>query len=241
MIRHVAATITRSRALKEVLVSHGAAADRIQVLYNGVDATRFHPMPRAASRKALGLSEDDLVLVYVGRLSPEKGVSDLVAALAHLRDRHQLTPRLLVVGDGPQRAALQRQAGSLGVDGQIQWAGTRANHELAPFYTAADVACVPSLMEGVPNAALEALACGIPVVGTRVGGIPEVLTTETGVLVDPQQPQQFAEALATALRQSWDHAAIVTHSRQFSWDTNARTLFDLLKQATAGIPQGTRL
>jgi glycosyltransferase involved in cell wall biosynthesis len=230
MLTQASATITRSQALKDVLVSHGAGASKIKVLYNGVDATRFHPMPRHEARKALKISDDDRVIAYIGRLSPEKGVADLLEAMALLRDRLQLTPLLLVVGHGRQHDKLVSLATSLGLHDRIIWAGMRPNHELAPYYNAADVACVPSHMEGVPNTALEALACGIPVVGTRVGGIPEVLTAATGLLVESGQPQQLAEALASALGRQWDRSAIVAHSQRFSWDNNARILYELLEK-----------
>ena len=244
MLTQASATITRSQALKDVLVAHGAGADKIKVLYNGVDATRFQPMPRHEARKALKISDDEQVIAYIGRLSPEKGVADLLEAMALLRVDRDLRARsdaarrsastrvlLLVVGHGRQRDKLVSLAASLGLQDRIIWAGMRPNHELAPFYSAADVACVPSHMEGVPNTALEALACGIPVVGTRVGGIPEVLTDATGILVDPGQPQQLAEALAAALGRTWDRSAIVAHSQQFSWDNNARILYELLEKS----------
>jgi len=236
MLTQASATITRSQALKDVLVSHGAGADKIKVLYNGVDAARFHPMSRQEARKALKISDDERVIAYIGRLSPEKGVADLLEAMAWLRDKLQLTPRLVVVGDGLQRNKLERLAETLGLQDRIIWAGMRPNHELSPYYSAADVACVPSHMEGVPNAALEALACGIPVVGTRVGGIPEVLTDATGILVEPGQPKQLAEALAAALGREWDRPAIVAHSQRFSWDTNARTLHELLEKVVLNHP-----
>jgi len=232
MLRQNAATITRSRALKEVLVSRSADGGKIHVLYNGVDATRFLPMSRSEVRKVLQIPDDEQVVSYIGRLSPEKGVADLLEAMAILRDRSRLTPQLLVVGDGRQRAELVRLADSLGLQAQITWVGMKKNHELAPYYNAADIACVPSHMEGVPNTALEAMACGIPVVGTRVGGIPEVLTDATGLLVDPSQPKQLAAALATALSRTWDRPAIVAHSQQYSWAKNARTLSDLLRQVS---------
>jgi glycosyltransferase involved in cell wall biosynthesis len=284
MLAQASATITRSQALKDVLVSHGAGADKIKVLYNGVDATRFQPMSRHEARKALKISDDERVIAYIGRLSPEKGVADLLEAMALLKQGILLKDvnitnvpeiiwkssqvdrdlrarsdaarrsastsgcldndenvsktvdegarvRLLLVGHGRQHDKLVSLASSLGLHDRIIWAGMRPNHELAPYYNAADVACVPSHMEGVPNTALEALACGIPVVGTRVGGIPEVLTDATGILVDPGQPQQLAEALAVALGRTWDRSAIVAHSQQFSWDTNARSLYELLEKS----------
>jgi glycosyltransferase involved in cell wall biosynthesis len=218
MLRAARAVTTRSRALKELLVSHGADAGKIHVLYNGVDSGLFHPSrldPQPAPPR----------LVYVGRLSPEKGVADLVAALAQLDQ----PPPLLVIGDGPQRAPLQQQARSL----PVTWLGAKRNDEIAPLLRASDIVCLPSHMEGVPNAALEAFACGLPVVGTRVGGIPEIITPQTGILAESKNPTSLAAALGEALRRRWNRDAILAHAAQFDWHVNARTLAGILQQAAA--------
>ena len=106
MTNQASAVTVRSRALKDVLIQHGVPGGKIHVLYNGVDCTQYQPVPRAEARHRLALDDNHKVLVYVGRLSPEKGVGDLLAALALLRKRHPSCIRLIVVGDGHQREAL---------------------------------------------------------------------------------------------------------------------------------------
>jgi glycosyltransferase involved in cell wall biosynthesis len=149
-----------------------------------------------------------------------------------LKDRHGLTPRLVVVGDGVDRAALAARATALGVESAISWLGWKSPGDVAGIVAAADLLCLPSHMEGVPNAALEAFACGRPVVGTRVGGIPEVITDDTGVLAEPRAPESLAEALRTALGRSWDADRIRAHASRFDWAENARQLQGILKKAT---------
>jgi glycosyltransferase involved in cell wall biosynthesis len=213
MLRAARAVTTRSRALKELLVRHGADAEKIHVLYNGVDRELFTP-------SRLDQRPGSLRVVYIGRLSPEKGVADLLAAL----EQFTKPPPLLVIGDGPQRAALQRQASSL----PVTWLGTKCNDEIAPLLRATDIVCLPSHMEGVPNAALEAFACGLPVVAARVGGIPEIITPQTGVLAEPRNPSSLAAALREALARRWDREAILAHAAKFDWTANARALYGIL-------------
>jgi glycosyltransferase involved in cell wall biosynthesis len=207
MLRAARAVTTRSRALKELLVSHGADAGKIHVLYNGVDREIFTPARLASAPR----------LVYIGRLSPEKGVADLLAATAQLHE----PPPVVIIGDGPQRAALQRQY-------PATFLGAKHNHEIAPLLRANDIVCLPSHMEGVPNAALEAFACGLPVVGSRVGGIPEIITPQTGILTEPGNPAALAAALREALNRRWNRDEILAHAAKFDWTANARALYDIL-------------
>jgi glycosyltransferase involved in cell wall biosynthesis len=101
----------------------------------------------------------------------------------------------------------------------------------------ADVLCVPSNDEGVPNVLLEAFACGLPAVATRVGGIPEVLDQSSlGVLVEPDDATQLADALGEVLRDPPEQESLVAHSRAFSWDATAASYFRLLEQATSERP-----
>jgi glycosyltransferase involved in cell wall biosynthesis len=156
-------------------------------------------------------------------------VDDLIRALA-------LAPaatHLLVIGDGPQRDHLRCQARDAHLDSRIHWLGWKRPEEIAPYLAAADVACLPSHMEGVPNAALEAFAYGPPVVACAVGGVPEIVTAATGCLVPPHNPVAFAQAVAEALGQAWDRSAILAHAARFDCNENARQLHHLLQTAAA--------
>ena len=207
-------------------------AEKIHVLYNGVDRMMFRSQKPENSDQNSDrrlLTADRLpVLLYVGRLSPEKGVADLLRAIPLLK-----TPvRLNIVGNGVQRAELQQLAAALKLDGVVNWLGSKNPNEVPVQMAQADLLCLPSHMEGVPNVALEAFACGLPVVGTRVGGIPEVVSETTGVLAEPKQPAVLAAALTQALQTTWDAAAIRRHAAQFDWMENARCLHKILLEAT---------
>lgn len=227
MLGQAAAVTTRSHALKDLLVAHGVPAGKVHVLYNGVDPALFRPTPQVQARQQLGLPDKEQVLLYVGRLSPEKGLADMLVALEQMKSR----PRVVVVGDGHQREALQAQARQAKLE--IAWVGSKKPAEVPLYLSAADLLCLPSHMEGVPNAALEAFACGLPVVASRVGGLPEVVTDDTGILVEPQNPISLAAGLSEGLRRSWDCNAILAHAAKFDWDENARILHALLLQAAA--------
>ena len=219
MLAQAKATTVRSQALRSLLLSHGAAAGKITVLYNGVNQS---PVTRALRKSGTA------VLLYVGRLSPEKGVADLLRAIALLKTPVQLN----IVGDGVQRNELQQLATALNLDEVVNWIGLKKPEEIPLFMAQADLLCLPSHMEGVPNVALEAFASGLPVVGTRVGGIPEIVSETTGVLTEPKQPAALAAALTQALQTTWDAAAIRRHAAQFNWTENARCLHKILLEAT---------
>ena len=236
MTRQASAVTVRSHALKNVLLQHGVADRKIRILYNGVDSARYNPVPRIEARRRLAIDINEKVLVYVGRLSPEKGVSELLAALALLRARQQTRVRLLIVGDGHQREALQQQTAMLHLADSVVWLGWRAPSQIGELISAGDILCLPSHMEGVPNAALEAFACGLPVVATNVGGLPEVVTERTGVLAEPNNPESFASALTRALQTSWDAEAIRQHATRFDWNENATQLLQILMAAAIREP-----
>jgi glycosyltransferase involved in cell wall biosynthesis len=233
MLAAARAVTVRSRALRDLLTDHGVAPEKIQVIYNGVDRQLFNPPPQAEARRQLQVTGSEPVLLYVGRLSPEKGVTELVKALALLRKVHHQPARLIVVGDGAQREELWQLAIEQGLQDAVTWSGWKKPAEVATYLSAADLVCLPSHMEGVPNAALEAFACGVPVVATRVGGVPEIVTETTGVLTEPQDPKAFAAALSFALQTRWDAAAIRTHAARFDWHANADQVYTILQAAVA--------
>ena len=169
---------------------------KIVVIPNGVDLERFRGV-QPASTAALELPGPGPILGSVGRLSPKKGQATLLEAAALvLRRRPDVT--FVLVGDGPQRAELGAHAERLGLDGRLRFLGLV--EDPIPLLPRMDIFVLPSHMEGMSNALLEAMAAGRPVVATNVGGNAEVVQDGvTGLLVPPRDPQRLAEALLTLL------------------------------------------
>jgi glycosyltransferase involved in cell wall biosynthesis len=224
--------VTVSGALRDVLIRCGASAQRTVVAYTGVDRTRFTPMPSAEARATLGLPAAGRLVLFVGNLIPTKGTAELVAAaLTFVREDPPWT--FAFVGSGPERATIARAFADAGATDRLVFAGKVLNTQLRPWYCAADVLCLPSHREGVPNVVLEAMACGTPVVATNVGGIPEAVSDDAGILVDPHDSSALAAALRTSAVRKWDRQRIVESSSRFSWQTNSGQLAEAIEVAVA--------
>lgn len=150
-------------------------------------------------RYGLGIAEDERIVLCVGRLSSEKGQSDLIRAVGLLRKAVDLQKtRIVFIGDGPDREILENLANGLFVRDFVRFTGQLAN--LRPYYSAASLVVIPSHTEGSPNVLLEAMVAGVPVIATSVGGIPEMVTGEKeALLVDPGNPTGMALAIERAL------------------------------------------
>lgn len=231
--RHVVAV---SQALADRLAELGVDAGRTTVLYNGVDPTRFHPVPRDQARRELGYADDDRIILFVGNVQASKGCAELLQAFAQLRTRVPHL-KLVFVGAGPLQRSLMEQGRALGVGDDLRFAGRLPHEQIVRWFGAADVFCLPSHAEGVPNVVLEAMACGTPVVATRVGGVPEVLPAYAGSMVPPRDASALAEALFTALGTEWDRPRITGHARSFDWDTNVARLRALIEDAALRTPR----
>lgn len=193
--------------------NYGADAARIRTIPNGCDASLFHPADRSAARAHLGLAGDAEVVTYVGRLVAEKGLRELLDACRTLSAARPRL-RLVLVGEGPMREEI---AARLAADPSLQvtLAGAQPPAEVARWMAASDLVTLPSYSEGHPNVLVEALACGRPVVATPVGGIPEVVDAESGILVPAHDAAALAVGLAQALDRRWDESAL---ARKFSRD-----------------------
>jgi glycosyltransferase involved in cell wall biosynthesis len=224
--------------LADALVADGWAAANlpsmlgrpVQEIPKGVDAQLFRP-DGPASRAALGL-DGRRVVVSVGRFVPMKNMALLVEAAALLR---QSCPALhvLLVGEGPEQEALRQQVARLGLTGTVTFTGYVPQEDMARFYRAADVFALGSAFDNSPNVVLEAMACGLPIVATDVGGVSEyVVPGRGGDLVPAGNAVRLAHALGEWLRDAARSRAAGAFNRQrvldrFSWRTSAQRLLEV--------------
>jgi teichuronic acid biosynthesis glycosyltransferase TuaC len=232
--RQAQASIGVSVALTERMHNLGMAAERLHVMRNGVDTQRFQLLPQHEARASLGMPPGPVILT-VGNLHEHKGQRLALDAFAQL---HQQEPaaRLYIVGEGPDRNELQQQAQALGLVDAVTLVGTVPNTELARWYSAADVLVLASSREGWPNVLLEAMACGTPVVATRVGGVPEIVQTpQSGRVVPERTAAAFAAAIRDLLDQrapdaaqrSIQRAAVREYAQGFGWDRTSQDQLQL--------------
>jgi D-inositol-3-phosphate glycosyltransferase len=210
---------------------YGADPRRIEIVPPGVEHAFFSPGDRRGARHALGLG-DHPVLLFVGRIQPLKGLPIAVGALAQL---HRPDAELVVVGgpsgaDGDQELQhVLELADHLGVRHQIRFVPPQPHHLLSTYYRAADVVLVPSRSESFGLVALEAAACGIPVVAAAVGGLRTLVDDgRTGFLVEQREPHAFATAVRRLLADPAFAAQVganaAAHAKQFTWSTAAARL-----------------
>ena len=210
----------------------GVPSERVHVVYNGIDRQRFCPMSQSEARRRLHLPPDRDVVLFMGHLEEHKGVHDLLQAAPILWSRRPKAT-IVFVGAGPSRPALQAAANDTG--GPTIRLVDPVPHDEVPFWmAAADVVCLPSWNEGMPNVIREAHACGRPVVAARVGGIPEAVhTADLGILVPARDPLALAEALARQLdRPRLDPDALSRLASVPTWEESAQHLFDILRRVS---------
>jgi glycosyltransferase involved in cell wall biosynthesis len=185
------AVVTTEANRSYVVDAHDLDPAKVRVIPNYVDTDHFTPIASSESPPGPGR------LVFVGRLAPEKNLSALLSALYQLK-QDGAAPHLLLVGDGPLRRALRQQAAALGLE--VDFLGSVPHYELPALFHSCDAFVLPSLYEGHPKSLLEAMACGLPVIGCDVPGVrEEIVDGQSGVLCATS-----AEALAAAIRRVFD-------------------------------------
>jgi D-inositol-3-phosphate glycosyltransferase len=246
--RLVANTPVETAQLVEL---YGADPARTATITPGVDLELFTPGPRDAAREELGLPPDAVVLAFIGRIQPLKGPDVLLRAAAELLRRDPAlgdTLRVLVVG-GPsgtgvtEPTALHRLAADLGIVEQVVFAPPQGGAALVGVYRAADVVAVPSYSESFGLVALEAQACGTPVVAAQVGGLPvAVADGVSGQLVGGHDPGDWADVLAAVAlrprRREELAAGAAPHAQRFSWEHTAEALLGVYADAAAAYRAG---
>jgi D-inositol-3-phosphate glycosyltransferase len=229
--------IASSEHERQALVDlYGARRDRVEVIPCGVDLTLFQPGDRDEARAKLGLSGD--VILFVGRMDPVKGLDLLLRAVALLA--HRPTLKLVVVGGSGTEDEMKRSqalVARLGIEGQVDFRGSVAQEELPSFYQAADVCVVPSHYESFGLVAIEAFACGTPVIGSMVGGLPTVIRDgENGLLVPWRQPSEFAERIDLILGDQTLRESLSENARpsvmKYGWDAVAARITSVYDDVT---------
>jgi len=227
-VKHAHAVVAVSKALKESLVALGVTADKITVLRNGVDLERFHPLERSVLQGKFKLTSP--VWLFAGHLVRLKGVHIIITALADIPD-----VTLLIAGFGPEESRLRQLADSLGVAYRIRFLGEVSHADLCEYYNATDVLVLASSREGMPNVVLEALACGTPVIATRVGGTPELVSSpEAGELMQERTPEALVAAWHRLRTRKPERMATRKFAERFGWGPTISAQQALYTQVLSG-------
>jgi glycogen synthase len=228
VLRSSAAVVANAKGLAEL--TERADGIRVDIVHNGVDLEFFTPGQRTAG--------SDVIVLFVGRFHPQKNLHALLESVA---EASQILPlRLDMVGDGPERESLHAHARRLGIEDRIRWLGWLDKPDLLAAYQRADVFVNPSHYEGMPNTVLEAMACALPVLASRIGGNTELVRHEcTGLLFDLVAREQMTESLVRLaqdprLRRSLGCSGREFVAREFSWQHVAGEYARLLCRSSNG-------
>jgi glycosyltransferase involved in cell wall biosynthesis len=223
-VARAGAVITVSAGLRAALMGLGAAGEKITVLRNGVDTQTFYPVSRQVARAALGLTGP--TLISVGALIERKRHRLILEALAGLPEFS-----LLIVGEGPERAALEALAGRLGLAGRVRLPGSVPHMVMAQYYSAADLSVLASSREGWANVLLESMACGVPVVASDIPGNDEVVGERAaGLIVAVNTPAGIAAAVRDLWADMPARAATRAYAERFGWEATSRGQLEIFRR-----------
>lgn len=228
MLRRCARVLAVSRDLARATAGLGYPIEQVEVLPDGIDLDRFTP----------GDSHREPLLLFVGSLIKRKGADILLRAFAELRVAHPEV-RLAIVGDGPERVSLERQAADLGLTDRVDFVGPQSQKQIASWMQRARLFVLPSREEALGIVLLEALASATPCVASCVGGVPDIVAEDVGVLVPPEDPAALAQAIATLLREPARWSALQQRARAhveqncWTWKKVASRLIEIYTVAAA--------
>jgi glycosyltransferase involved in cell wall biosynthesis len=223
--------ITVSQFNAEKLLSLGISSNKLHVIPNGYDANLFKRISSRVMRQELGLPLGKRILLSVGNLVGEKGHTCLIAAMNTVLKRRS-DVILVIVGSGPLKERLEKKITQLGLNGKVLLVGRKAHEEIPMWMNASDIFVLPSINEGFPTVVPEAMACGKPVIGTKVGGIPEAITNDDlGILVNPKDPEILESAILKALEKKWKPETILEHAKTYSWSNLATQILTVYQKA----------
>lgn len=232
---HRAATVIGvSKDLVKTLIHYGVNKNKVHWVPTGVCRTTFKAQPVSSDSKTTNdhdivsdqllsssaLDTSKKIVLFVGRLHPVKGLEILLEAASILKKEKRLGFVIVLIGEGPLLQSLSNSAKALGISESVIFIGPQPQTIVAQWMHAANLLCLPSHMEGLPNVILEALAQSLPVVASNVGGIPEVIShNKNGLLVPANQADKLAEALICCLAKAWDKKLIAQSVEFAQWES----------------------
>ncbi len=217
--------IALSRSLAEHTVRLGIDSSRVQIIPNGVDVDWFHPIPP---------DQREPIILFVGSLIERKGARYLIKAMPSILEK-QPGYRLVIVGEGPEEGELTKLVDQLGIRASVNFVGGQTQDQVRRWMQKAKVFVLPSLEEGLGVVLLEALACGTPIVATKVGGIIDVVSPEVGVMIEPKSDDHISSAVIELLINEvvWNEMSKNARERAntyYDWEVIASQIIEIYKR-----------
>jgi glycosyltransferase involved in cell wall biosynthesis len=214
----------------ELLLSLGCPANKISIIPNPVNVNIFRPISRSKSRSLLNLPLNKKIILTVGSLTEVKGHTYLIDA-AYVISKTRQDIIFIIIGTGPLKNFLLSKIKKLGLSNKVLMIGEKPHEEIPLWLNASDLFVLPSVNEGLPSVILEAIACGRPVVATRVGGIPDVVSSSAiGILVEPRDRKALAQAILEALNRKWESEKIREYAQKYSLKNIVRQILQVYQQ-----------
>ena len=229
-LQSAARVFSVSDSLRQIALSLGIPESKTQVVGNGVDTMKFHAIDKSDARTRLGLPPDAPILISIGGLVERKGFHRVIDCLPALLKNFPTLHYLIVGGPSPEGdmgAQLRAQVSKLGLDKQVIFTGPMKSEDLKEPLSAADVFVLSTRNEGWANVFLEAMACGLPVIATDVGGNAEVVCNpELGTIVPFGDQACLEQALTAALERKWERNKIISYASENAWDARVAQLIE---------------
>ncbi|MFN8403156.1 MAG: glycosyltransferase [Anaerolineales bacterium] len=236
--RIVVATLAE---LTQLRFLYKADASKMVVIPPGVNVSRFYPIPSDEAKMYIGLKPEDRMILFVGRIEPLKGVDTLLEAMSCLQMKESRPVHLAIIGGDPsaspemmnaEMARLKNLCEVLGLDQSVVFLGVRDQDKLSYYYSAAEVVVMPSHYESFGMVALEAMACGTPVIASEVGGLAYLVRDgETGFTIPAEEPETLCEKLSWLLNDRELHDSMskraVEYAQDYAWEKIAKQIVDV--------------
>ncbi|MEM5777302.1 MAG: glycosyltransferase [Candidatus Aenigmatarchaeota archaeon] len=224
------AIITPSEFNAKKLVNFGVSHNKINVIPNGYDENLFYYIPFEKARNMLRLPLNIKILVSIASLVPAKGYEYLIEAMKIVVKQHE-DVILIICGNGPLMKKLVKMIDKLKLKEKIFIIGRRPHYEIPLWLNASNAFVLSSVKEGFPTVIPEAMACGKPVIATKVGGIPEAISEPSlGMLVDSKNPEALAFGIIEAIQKKWDPEPIIIHAKKYSYSNIIRHIINIYQR-----------